>query len=45
MAADTTAVTGAARQPGFFAKLFGALRYRLRRIFGKTDDPNIYPFF
>lgn len=32
-------------RPGFFARLFASLRYRLRRIFGKSDDPNIYPFF
>jgi hypothetical protein len=31
--------------PGFFARLFGGIRSRLRRMFGKNDDPNIYPFF
>jgi len=35
----------AAPTPGFLARLFGGLRARLRRMFGKNDDPNIYPFF
>ncbi len=35
----------AAPAPGFFAKLLGGVRSRLRKLFGKNDDPNIYPFF
>lgn len=42
MAADLKA---AVRNPGFFARLFGGLISRFRRIFRKQEDPNIYPFF
>jgi len=34
-----------ARKSGGFARFLAAIRYRLRRLFGKKDDPNIYPFF
>lgn len=30
---------------GFFARLAHRIRSKLRRLFGKTDDPNIYPYF
>ena len=30
---------------GFFARLIGNLKRRFRKIFGKNDEPNIYPFF
>jgi len=34
-----------AARPGFFTRIFGGLKARLRRIFGKDEAPNIYPFF
>jgi hypothetical protein len=43
MEAQTSAAV--AGRPGFFARFFGALKHRFRRIFGKGDAPNIYPFF
>jgi hypothetical protein len=35
----------AAEKRGFFARLMGGIRYRFRKLFGKSDDPKIYPFF
>jgi hypothetical protein len=32
-------------KPGFLGRLFGTIRVRIRRLLGKRDDPNIYPFF
>jgi hypothetical protein len=32
-------------KPSFFSRLFGTIRMRVRRLLGKRDDPNIYPFF
>jgi hypothetical protein len=32
-------------QRSFFAKMWFSMRMSLRRLFGKKDDPNIYPFF
>ena len=42
---NTDARRETAPAPGFFARLIGGLRSRLRKMFGKNDDPNIYPFF
>jgi hypothetical protein len=41
----TDSTTAPAEPRGFFARLFGRIKYRLRRMFGKADEPNIYPFF
>ena len=30
---------------GFMGRLMSRLKYRLRKMFGKRDEPNIYPFF
>lgn len=35
----------ATRKRGLFARVFGGLKARLMRIFGKDEAPNIYPFF
>jgi hypothetical protein len=40
-----TGPAATATDRSFFAKLFGSLRAQLRKLFGKKDDPNIYPFF
>ena len=32
-------------QRSFFGNFFDRVRARLRKLFGKKDDPNIYPFF
>jgi hypothetical protein len=37
--------SGTAQRPGFFSRLFGGLVARIRRIFGKGEPPNIYPFY
>ncbi len=34
-----------AAQRSFFGKFYDSVRARLRKLFGKKDDPNIYPFF
>ena len=43
MQTDANAPGG--KRPGFLTRFLMTLRYRIRRMFGKTDDPNIYPFF
>jgi len=37
--------TESVRKPGFFARIIGSLRARIRKMFGKPDEPNIFPFF
>jgi hypothetical protein len=37
--------TTVAKRPGFFARVIGTLRNKFRRLFGKAESPNIYPFF
>lgn len=40
-----TDAKSAAAPQGLLARLMGRLRTRLRKLFGKKDEPNIYPFF
>ncbi len=42
---QTDSKTTAEKPRGLFARIFGRVRSRLRRIFGKDEAPNIYPFF
>lgn len=35
----------AMNRPGFFTRLFSRIKARFRRLFGKKEEPNIYPFF
>ena len=41
----TDSKTVAAERPGVFARLLARLKTRIRKVFGKKDEPNIYPFF
>ncbi len=42
---QTTATKPDGRQRSFFGRLADRIRAKLRQLFGKKDDPNIYPFF
>ena len=43
---QTTPKATAPAASGFFNRIFGGLRNRIRRIFGKRKEgPNIYPYF
>jgi hypothetical protein len=40
----TTSPTAAPHR-AFLARMYDTIRGKLRRLFGKKDGPNIYPFF